>query len=77
MIFECLQVHIGVPMGLNINQQTQTGYTALFYAAAYGHTEVVAALLQSPSIDINVRDNNGATALIRAIRDYRCALANL
>ena len=27
---------------MNINQQTQTGYTALFYAAAYGHTEVVA-----------------------------------
>ena len=63
--------------GLDINAQTQTGYSAFFYAASYGRIDVLKAHLAVPELDINIVDTNGASALIRAIRDYRTKVVEI
>lgn len=53
-------------VGANVNHANNYGQTALIWAAAKGHTEVVRILLQVPGIDVNYANNNGSTALIWA-----------
>jgi uncharacterized protein len=51
--------------GLDVNEKTKQGKTALILASAAGHTKVVEALIELGA-DIQAHDNNGATALILA-----------
>ena len=45
--------------GIQVNQKTPEGWTALVGAADKGHHSVVKKLLQHPNIDPNVRDKQG------------------
>ena len=54
-----------------------TGYGAFTYAASYGHVETLKLHLAAPGLNVNLVDTNGATALIRAIRDYRTECVRL
>ena len=48
--------------GVNVNQQTDEGQTALLLAAINNHVDVVVALIKQRA-DINVQDRLGNTAL--------------
>lgn len=53
---------------LKINQTDKTNlYSALHIAAHYGHVECLEALLKSPEIDANIKNNKGYTPLHIAI----------
>ena len=41
---------------LKINQQNTGGMTALHYASANGHTEIVKSLLNHKDIDVNIKN---------------------
>ena len=49
-----------------MNAKNEQGSTALIYASARGHVNVVRALLNHGGVDVNVKNNNGDTALILA-----------
>lgn len=51
-----------------LNGVTSTGATPLHLCAARGTPQVVAALLESPDVNPNIRDNNGKTPVDRAAR---------
>jgi len=51
------------------NTQDEEGHTALFDAAAYGHIDVVKALLQHNDTDINLGDGYGNTPLTCAAEE--------
>ena len=42
-----------------INDNYLTGWPALTWAAAFGHTDSVRLLLENPTIDINAETNRG------------------
>ena len=44
----------------------QLGDTALHWAARYGWAECVRALLSHPGIDVNIKNNEGRTAMMEA-----------
>lgn len=52
---------------VDVNILDQDGVTALIWAIAYGHQEVIDFLLQEPEIDLAIQDKDGDTALIRAL----------
>ncbi len=52
--------------GISVNTRGATGTTAL-HLAVNDNEEVVHLLLNTPGIDINIRDNNGVTPLIEAL----------
>jgi ankyrin repeat protein len=53
--------------GDNANSRTLDGYTALMFAAVFGHDEIVRILL-SNGADANMQSKDGMTALILAAR---------
>ena len=52
--------------GADVNAKTQTGKSALMFAAEFEHLSVVKALLNNPNVHINAADADGLTALIIA-----------
>ncbi len=50
-------------IGEGVNLGTSWGYPALGYACAYCSEDVVAAILDSPYIDVNILDTSGNNAL--------------
>lgn len=47
--------------GANPNQQNPHGWTALHWAAARGHTDVVKYLLNLPGIQVRIKNAHGQT----------------
>ena len=58
LLVEVVAALLGVE-GIQVNQKTPEGWTALVGAADKGHHSVVKKLLQHPNIDPNVRDKQG------------------
>ena len=52
--------------GINANEKSNDGNTALMLASAYGRLEIVEELLKMENININHTNNHGQTALSRA-----------
>jgi hypothetical protein len=50
----------------NINKQNDVGWTLLMLASFMGKSEYIKELLEIPSIDCNLKNNNGHTALMIA-----------
>jgi Ankyrin repeats (3 copies) len=50
-------------LGLNINTQDSNGATALHWASAYGHFEVVQYLIRGGEVDVEAKTKDGWTAL--------------
>jgi len=57
--------------GVDTNQQSQDGFTALHFAAFGGHTELITVLLQQPTCLPSPADIGGDTPLHLASRDGR------
>jgi len=55
-----------IKQGVDVNERSQEGNTALILAAANNHPEVIQLLLSNPAIDVNMQNNAGKTALILA-----------
>ena len=55
--------------GVDVNEAHQYGYTALIWAAMYGHTAIVERLLQVSGINANYVNKYGRTALMSAARN--------
>ena len=49
--------------GEDVNEKDPFGITALMYAVCYKHNSIVKLLLDQPAVDVNVKSNNGWTAL--------------
>ena len=52
--------------GLDVNFDSQQGWTALHFACVNGHTSVVKLLLAHPAINVNARNDLGRTPLSSA-----------
>ena len=52
--------------GINVNQATNDGVTALYIASENGHLELMKLLLDAEGINVNEARNDGATALYMA-----------
>ena len=52
--------------GQDINRSDEDFTTGLMWALIRGHNSVVELLLSQPSLDVNISDSDGATALHRA-----------
>src|SRR5262249_27620164 len=65
-----------IAKGAKINQQGAAGRTALHVATFNGRPEAVALLLKRKA-DFRVKDNDGMTALMWAIKERRTEIANL
>ena len=57
------------------NILVQAGETALMKASAYGHVEVVEALIEAGTI-VNLKKTNGQTALMMAVLDQQLKIVN-
>lgn len=49
--------------GIDINHKDYLGNTAFMYACQYGSSSNIEALLQNDSLDVNLQNNKGLTAL--------------
>ena len=49
--------------GEDVNRQGSNGRTALMRAVWHKHNSIVKLLLDQPAVDVNVKNNNGWTAL--------------
>ena len=54
--------------GVDPNVQNRKGETCLHRAAEAGNEEVVALLSQKVEVDLNIKDNQGDTALLTSLR---------
>ena len=63
---ELVEVQELIAAGANVNKANKDSITPLLIASANGHTEVVKALLDTPTIDVNKTHRNGATPLLMA-----------
>lgn len=61
-------VEMLVERGVDWNVKNQQGETALHLACKYNRQQIIIFLLSLPSIEIDVEDRNGHTALTRAIQ---------
>ena len=52
-----------------INHQDQNGYSALHFALQENNFEITALLVNNPSTQVDIQDNNGNTPLWRGIYD--------
>ncbi|XP_054844101.1 LOW QUALITY PROTEIN: cortactin-binding protein 2 [Eublepharis macularius] len=62
--------------GLNINDSSEDGYSALYSAAMNGHTDCVRLLLTSEA-QVDLVDKNGFTPLCSAVAQGHCKCAEL
>ena len=59
----------------NVNAVNNNGWTALMYAAAHNHLDMVVSLMNHPGIDVNVQDRlDNYTALHYAVSNNRPAI---
>ncbi|AWC27482.1 MULTISPECIES: ankyrin repeat domain-containing protein [Bacillus cereus group] len=60
-------VRLTIDAGTNVRETNRSGGTALIPAAERGHVEVVEELLNRTDIDVNDKNDDGWTALLKAI----------
>ena len=62
-----------IKLGVNINHKNKCGITALRLAAEMKRHKCLQVLVQQPSIDIDIKDGRGWSALMRSarVRDWR------
>lgn len=53
--------------GIDVNEKTQQGYSALSYATYLGTSERVVGILLEMGARVNIQDNNGKTPLMNAV----------
>lgn len=58
-------------LGADVNAKNQYGDTALYSAIIKNNKEIVELLLNQPGIDINIKSNDGRTALMEAASDEK------
>ena len=66
--------HIILGMFCNVNAATHYGTTALMFAAANDHLDMVVSLMNHPGIDLNVQDRDNWTVLHFAVLNNRTAI---
>jgi len=62
--------------GANPNMKNSFGETALFKAAAKGHTDIVNLLL-AKGADVHIKDNNGMTAMMEAAANGNAGIVEI
>ena len=60
------EVQAALARGEDVNSKDSDGITALMWAVMYKHNSIVKLLLDQPAVDVNVKKDNGWTALHRA-----------
>jgi ankyrin repeat protein len=75
MLIKLLQV----PADLNVNKTSAIhgSMTALHVATVLGYSEIVGLLLRDPRLDVNVRDGDGNSALLSAVRNRHVLIAEM
>ena len=62
-------VKAALQRGVGVNTKEKTGKTGLVWAVEKGHNSVVALLLDTPNIDLNLKTSRGGNcALLQAVR---------
>ena len=61
------KVRAALARGEDVNSKNSVGSTALIWAVMNKHNSIVKLLLDQPAVDVNVKDNDGRTALHRAV----------
>ena len=62
---------------IDVNEQDETGFTALHYAAMEGYSDIVKALVAEEDLDVNIKDAQGNTALFYAAKAWNADIENL
>ena len=62
---------------MDVNMQTEYGWTALMWASSNGRTEIARMLLERPEIDVNLQGKGGWTALMLASAYGHTEIVNL
>ena len=57
------EVRAALARGEDVNCKNSVGTTALMHAVFCKHNSIVKLLLDQPAVDVNVKDDNGRTAL--------------
>lgn len=65
---ELAVVKLFVESGMSVETANEYGFTALHWAASWGHLEVVRFLVEDRGADVNAREARGWTALLGAAR---------
>ena len=65
------------PPSLRFQPQDEDGYTAFFWAAYYGHAEVVKLLLTEGNAEVDKSDNDGVTPLYTAVQNGKTEVVKL
>ena len=60
---ELAEVRAALARGEDVNSKGANGDTALMRAVGKKHNSIVKLLLDQPAVDVNVKDNDGKTAL--------------
>ena len=63
---ELAEVRAALALGEDVNSKGLFGTTALMYAVSRKHNSIVKLLLDQPAVDVNVKSNDGWTALYLA-----------
>ncbi len=61
----------------NVNAADGNGYTALMWAAVWGHTDILKVLLATERIEVNAVDHNARNALVWAAYWGRTSIVNV
>ena len=60
-------VRILINSGVDVNERSEDGMTALIFAAMNGNLEIMEILLEQDGIDVNAANDEGSTALMFAV----------
>jgi len=64
------EVKAALQRGDDVNTKDKYGWTELISAVLFNHNSVVALLLNTPNIDVNIVDRHGESALHWAVNEY-------